>query len=490
MDLAKLVVYSARRYEQEPAIGFAGGVVTYRALMGATAAAAEVLETLRLPSRSLVVLDIRSPVHHVAMIYALALCGLRSGSVSGTNVLERTGPRPALLLTDREDLASTRELPVRRIDGRWFAHDESRPVDYQALLGKPGFDDPDEVFRLIYSSGTTGRPKCVGLTNRSLEVRISHAALQAPYRSGTGAILNTMGFSTIIGTMMPFHAPANGALLCFAGSGGEVLQMIRAFGVSYLSGSVAQLQGVMQALGDEAPPPSLRTVRLIGSRLAPPQLREMRARLANHVISVYGSTEMGRVTNAEPADLERDAGAVGWPMPFVAMEVVDEGGRPLPAGRDGVIRVRTDELAVYVDESGTPVPMTAADGWFYPGDVGHFEADGLLVVTGRTSEIINRGGVVVAPEAIEDVLRLDPRFADLAVVGVPNVRGIEEIWAAVVAVGPVDGPAVIAAARATLSERAPDRVIVVEAIPRNDNGKVMRHKLRELLLAAVADGRH
>jgi acyl-coenzyme A synthetase/AMP-(fatty) acid ligase len=395
-------------------------------------------------------------------------------------------PRPALLLTDREDLASTPELPVRRIDSRWFAHDESRPVDYQALLAKPGFDDPDEVFRLIYSSGTTGRPKCVGLSNRSLEVRISHAALQAPYRSGTGAILNTMGFATIIGTMMPFHAPANGALLCFAGSNGEVLQMIRAFGVSYLSGSVAQLQGVMQALGEGAPPPSLRTVRLIGSRLTQPQLGQMRARLSNHVISVYGSTEMGRVTNAEPADLERDEGSVGWPMPFVAVEVVDDDGAPLPAGRDGVIRVKTDELAVYVDEAGRPVPMTAADGWFYPGDVGHFEADGLLVVTGRTSEIINRGGVVVAPEAIEEVLRLDPRFTDLAVVGVPGARGIEEIWAAVVCDGPVDGAAVIAAARASLNERAPDRIVAVDAIPRNDNGKVMRHRLREQLLTLVA----
>lgn len=485
MDLAKLVVYSARRYQQEPAIGFAGGVVTYRALMGATAAAVEVLEKLRLPLRSLVVLDIRSPVYHIAMIYALALCGLRSASVGGTSVLERAGPRPALLLTDREDLAGTPDLPVRRIDPRWFAHDESQPVDYQRLLDKPGFSNPDEVFRLIYSSGTTGRPKCVGLSNRSLELRISHAALQAPYRSGTGAILNTMSFSTIVGSMMPFHAPANGALLCFAGSGGEVLQMIRVFGVSYLSGSVAQLQGVLQALGDDAPPPSLRTVRLIGSRVIRPQLREMRARLCNHVISVYGSTEMGRVTNAEPIDLERDEGSVGWPMPFVAVEVVDESGAPLPPGRDGVIRVKTDELAVYVDEAGQPVRMTAEDGWFYPGDVGHYEPDGLLVVTGRTSEIINRGGVVVAPEAVEEVLRRDPRFTDLAVVGVPNARGLEEIWAAVVCEAPVDGASVIAAARTQLSERTPDRVVIIDAIPRNENGKVMRHRLREQLLAQV-----
>ena len=83
------------------------------------------------------------------------------------------------------------------------------------------------------------------------------------------------------------------------------------------------------------------------------------------------------------------------------------------------------------------------------------------------------------------MLRLDPRFTDLAVVGVPNARGLEEIWAYVARLAAVDGAAVIAAARTKLSERTPDRVVIVDAIPRNENGKVMRHRLREQLLALV-----
>lgn len=482
MDLVKLVVYSARRYEAEPAIAFSGGVVTYKALMGATAAAVQVIETLRLPLRSVVVLHVRNPVFHTALIYALALCGHRSASVGSAGGLDRAGPQPALVLTDRDDLKATPELALRQIDPRWFAHDESKPVDYQTLLAKPGFADRDEVFRLIYSSGATGRPKCVGLSNRSLETRIAHAALQAPHRSGTGALLNTMAFSTIIGTMMPFHAPANGALLCYANSSGEVLQMMRVFGVSYLSGSVAQIQGVVTALGEAAPPAALRTVRIIGSRLTQAQLKTMRARLCNHVISVYGSTEMGRVTNAEPGDLERDEGAVGAPMPFVSVEVVDDGGQALSAGRDGVIRVKTDELAVYVDEAGRPVPMAAEDGWFYPGDVGHFEADGLLVVTGRTTEVLNRGGVVVAPEAIEEVLRAFPGVEDAAVVGVPTERGIDEIWAAIVPAGQLDVQGLLTAVRVRLMERTPDRLFQLGRLPRAESGKVMRNAVRDELL--------
>jgi acyl-coenzyme A synthetase/AMP-(fatty) acid ligase len=258
--------------------------------------------------------------------------------------------------------------------------------------------------------------------------------------------------------------------------------MVRVFGVSYLSGSVAQMQGVVKALGDAAPPATLRTVRIVGARLTRPQLREMRARLCNHVISIYGSTEMGRLTNAEPGDLERDEGAVGAPMPFVSLEVVAADGSALPPGQDGIIRVKTDELAVYVDEAGNPVPMAAADGWFYPGDVGHFEADGQLVVTGRTTEVLNRGGVVVAPEAIEEVLRGFPGVEDVVVVGVPSASGIDEIWAAIVPSGQVDAQGILNAARVRLMERTPDRLFQVGRLPRAESGKVMRNAVRDELL--------
>ena len=483
VDLVKLVVYTARRYEQEPAVAFAGGVATYRVLMGATAAAVQMIEAMRLQHGAVVLLDVRNPVYHIALIYALSLCGIRSASVATTHVVERAGPRPAMTLTDRDDLASTPQLHVRKVDPRWFAYDESRDIDYMALLRMPGFTDPDDVFRLIYSSGTTGRPKCVGLSNRVLDRRIANSELQSAQRNRSGATLNTMGFSTVLGTMMPFMNHLHGGLLCFATAPADVLQMIRVFGVSYFTGSVAQLYGIVQAMGGSAPPPSLKTIAAAGSRLPLAQLMDLRARLASHIMGGYGSTEMGRVSHAEGRDLERNEGAVGLCEPYVSIEITDDAGNPLPAGVEGVIRVKSDELAVYVDESGATSPVASDDGWFYPGDVGRIEPDGVLIITGRTSEIINRGGVVVAPEAIEDVLRLDGRFSDLAVVGVPNAMGIDEIWAAVVCAEAFDAAAVIAAAKVKLNERAPDRVIGVPAIPRNENGKVMRNGLRDELLA-------
>lgn len=488
MDLAKFVVYSARRFEAEPAIAFAGGVVTYKALMGATAAAVQVIEALRLPPRSVVVLDVRNPVFHTVLIYALALCGHCSASVGSVAGIERAGPEPDLVLTDRDDVVTPPAPPLRRVDPRWFAHDEGAPVDYPALLAKPGFSDPDAVMRLIYSSGTTGRPKCVGLTSRTLELRIARSELQMPNRAAGGAQLNTQSFSTIMGTVMTFQAPTSGVLLCHASSGGEALQMIRAFGVSFLACSVGQLQGLMKVLGVAAAPPTLKAVLAMGAPMSRTQLKEVRARLCSHVMGMYGSTEMGRVAYAEPRDLDHNEGSVGLPVPFMSVEVVDGEGTVLPAGKDGILRVKSDALAVYVDEAGKASSCAEADGWFYPGDVGRVEPDGRLVVTGRTTEVLNRGGVIVAPEAIEEVLRGFAGVEDIAVVGVPRQGGVDEIWAAVVPSGALDAQGLLNASRARLGERAPDRLFQVGRLPRAESGKVMRNAVRDELLARQARG--
>jgi len=125
------------------------------------------------------------------------------------------------------------------------------------------------------------------------------------------------------------------------------------------------------------------------------------------------------------------------------------------------------------------------DGWFYPGDIGRLQLDGRLYITGRSTEVINRGGVIVAPELIEEVLRLDRRVSDVAVVGVPNSNGIEEIWAAVVSDTLIDPRSIIESARSRLNEKVPDRVIQVATIPRAEGAKVKRLELREQLRAKV-----
>ncbi|MGN6486984.1 MAG: class I adenylate-forming enzyme family protein [Devosia sp.] len=479
MQLVKAIVHQARRSAQDPAIAFGGGVASFGSLMGSVSAAVEVLRTLGIQPGALVVLDIRNPIHHTAMIYALALLGIRSASVGTAYVTQQAGPRPTLFLTDRDDLADS-ELPVRKVDARWFAFDETKPVDYAGLMAMPGFPNPDDVFRYVYSSGTTGKPKCVAITNRVIELRVAHAYQALPQRALSGATLNMMGFSTIAGTLTPLIAHTAGSLLCFSSSYADALNLSRLFGVSWLMGAVIQIDGLLKALGSATPPPSLRCVLVAGSKLPLRMLAEIRSRLSNLVLGGYGSTELGLVSFSTSADFERHEGSAGHMMPWAAAQAVSDAGEVLPPGDAGTLRIKCDELAFYVDEQGRPAETTQ-DGWFYPGDFGRIEPDGLVIVTGRTGDIINRGGVIVAPELIEEVLRLDPAVTDVAVVGVANAAGIDEIWAAIVSPAPLDGEGLIRAARQKLNERVPDRLFQIDAVPRNENGKVMRNVLREEL---------
>jgi len=482
VKLAKLAIFQARAQATEPAIGMGGGIVDYRGLAGSVSAAVDALLALRLPAGGYVLLDVQNPAHHVALIYALALLGLRSASVGNAALVDRAGPRPDLFLTDRSDVDPA-GLPTRRVDQRWFAFDPAMPIDYKRLLDLPGFPDPHDIVRYIYSSGTTGTPKCVALTTANLELRLLRVVGTAPSRERSGRILNMLGFSTILGTMLPLMAHISGGMFCASGRPAEAMQLVRLFSISDLFGSVAQVAGLLDHIGDDPPPSSLKFVTAAGSRISPHLLTAIQSRLCNGVRAGYGSTELGQVaTSLSPRALAQD-GAAGYIVPWVEVETVDDAGSAVARGTNGILRVRTDELAPYVDERGQLLPSADAEGWFYPGDIARIEADGLLVITGRAGDVINRGGMVVAPEEIEDVLKAVPGIRDAGVVPVPNAAGIDEIWAGVVATVPIDAAALIEALRRVLNEKVPDRVFLVDAIPRNENTKIMRFKLRETLLA-------
>jgi acyl-coenzyme A synthetase/AMP-(fatty) acid ligase len=291
-----------------------------------------------------------------------------------------------------------------------------------------------------------------------------------------------MGFSTIVGSTVPLTAHSQGVVLCYAGSTAEALQMINLFGVAGLVLSVGQLQPFFALLGNQPPPRTLKFMAIVGAKISAAQLTEARARICNTVIFGYGSTEMGGISLALSSTTDTPEGYAGHVMPWIDVEVVDEDRRPLPPGREGLLRVRPPELAYYVDAEGKAVDMLE-DGWFYPGDIGALDTRGALRITGRSSEVLNRGGMIVAPDVIEDVLRLDKRIRDVAVVGVPNAQGIEEIWAAVVSDTLIDPKAIADAARPRLNEKLPDRIIQVNAIPRAESAKVKRNELREILKA-------
>ena len=175
-------------------------------------------------------------------------------------------------------------------------------------------------------------------------------------------------------------------------------------------------------------------------------------------------------------------GATGFVIPGETIEIVDQNGNALPPGEEGTVRIKAE----HIDRYFVPTPdddKIFKAGYFYPGDVGRVLPDGILVITGRTDEIINRGGDKAAPELIEEVIRKLPEISDAAVFAVP---GTDQIWAAVVCRGKLRPDAVLEECRKKLAGMAPNRLIELERIPRNDMGKIIREDMKKAIMRKLS----
>jgi acyl-coenzyme A synthetase/AMP-(fatty) acid ligase len=210
------------------------------------------------------------------------------------------------------------------------------------------------------------------------------------------------------------------------------------------------------------------------------------ARMTPNLITTYGAAETGAVASGDARITTEFPGAVGYILPDAQAEIVDQSDRPVRRGAEGIVRVRTVQMAGgYIGDPETSARLFR-DGWFYPGDVGYLQDDNLLVISGRHETLLNVGGDKVNPEIVEEVLSSFPAVADCAVLNIANELGIEEIHALIVARAPFDETDL----RRYCSERlqrifVPVRFVAVDRIPRNDMAKIERGRLRELVKATL-----
>jgi acyl-coenzyme A synthetase/AMP-(fatty) acid ligase len=483
MDFAKLIVFQGRSRLSEPAIAFTGGVATYGVLLSAVETATAKIAEVGLKQGDLVTIDVRSPIQHVALILALGLCGVTSASVQTSFSVEMSGLKPDAILID-QFAKQPAGLRLISVDDSWFAVDPQRPPDFVKLLALPGFPDEDALVRVVFSSGTTGVPKSTGFTHGNMEHRLAHASFTYGGGGVSGIrVLCLMGFSTFGGYLAMIGALAGGGLACFAQQPGEVLHVLRMFNVNLLILAVVQLQGVLAALGDGRPPPALQTVTVGGSRIPATLLKEAQARLCSNIVFGYGSTEAGSMAHAPASMLMQIDGAAGFAYPWVTLEAVNEEGRAVAPGETGIFRVKTSEQAYYVVEHADNA-LLFRDGWFYPGDVGTIQADGLITATGRSAELINRGGSIVSPDLVESVLTMHPSVTEAVAFGLPTKTGIDEIYAVVVAPDRFSEAELLHFCRERLADKAPGAIRRLDAIPRTDSGKPKRRQVREQIMAA------
>jgi malonyl-CoA/methylmalonyl-CoA synthetase len=219
----------------------------------------------------------------------------------------------------------------------------------------------------------------------------------------------------------------------------------------------------------------LSPLRLAVSGSAPlaAELHEaIRAGSGQVVLERYGMTETVMLVS-NPYEGERRPGTVGFPLPGVSLRLspVDGGTTEIQVRGPNVIRE-------YLDNPAATAEAYTPDGWFRTGDLGTYDADGYLTISGRAKELIITGGYNVYPREIEELLRTHPGIADAAIVGVPSQRWGETVAAFVVLSAPVPPSELDSWCEGRLvSYKRPREWHVVEAIPRNALGKILRHEL-------------
>jgi acyl-coenzyme A synthetase/AMP-(fatty) acid ligase len=207
--------------------------------------------------------------------------------------------------------------------------------------------------------------------------------------------------------------------------------------------------------------------------------RLLRERVSANLYVRYAATECGAVAMAGPSDHDDDA-SCGRPVDGVEVQIVDDARRVAPIGVSGQLRIRAPGMAEGYLANAEASRARFRDGWFYPGDLGYLRNDGSVVLQGRIDDVINLNGVKILPSEIERVLEEHPSVAGAAATALASpVHGEIPVAAVELARGAEITPAALLAfARERLAIKAPRKIIVVKALPRNEQGKILRRDVR------------
>jgi acyl-CoA synthetase (AMP-forming)/AMP-acid ligase II len=374
--------------------------------------------------------------------------------------------------------------------------EDGDPDEYEAWLaaseprGRTADVEPDDTCLVMYSSGTTGRPKGVMLTHRNMVSHTVNAHDGWEFEPGDVSLV-----------AMPLFHVGGSSYVLFGIHDGIPSIMTREPDGASLAGAIlgganktflvpAVLAQVLQSGPDAVKLFGALTSYTYGAAPMPPPLLRaaMEAWPATDFIQVYGLTEVAGVATHLMPDHHRDTAhperlvSAGVALPEMEVRVVDPTGADVPTGESGEIWLRGPQVMKgYLNKPEETAKVLTADGWFRTGDVGRFDEGGFLFVHDRIKDMIISGGENIYSPQVERVLAEHPAVLECAVIGVPDDRWGETVKA-VVALKPDTSATeeeIIAFCRERLAGfKCPRSVDVLPALPRNPTGKILKRDLR------------
>jgi len=366
---------------------------------------------------------------------------------------------------------------------------DARP--FERLLAEPvaGYQmatrQPMDTAVIVYTSGTTGRPKGAELSHIQLYMNadipgrlfdvqpddVVITALPLFHVFGLSSILNVCVRFGCTMSLIPRFDPAT------------VLAAIQRDGATIFEGVPTMFAGLLSCPGiDDYDLSTMRVAISGGASIPAPVLDAFEKRFGVVILEGYGMTETASTTTFNQSETERRAYSVGKPIWGTQTQVWDDHGNSLPRGQDHVGEVVTRGMHVmkgYLDNPEATAEAFTGD-WLHTGDLGYIDEDGFLFIVSRRKELIIRGGYNVYPSEIENVLHAHPDIAEAAVVGVPDERLGEEVKAVVIlrAGGLLGAAELTAYCRERMAAYKYPRIIEFRLeLPKNTLGKVLKDEL-------------
>ncbi|PPJ26595.1 cyclohexanecarboxylate-CoA ligase [Nocardia nova] len=374
-------------------------------------------------------------------------------------------------------------------DGEYAGATSWAGLDRDGVYTEPNVRS-DDVCLLVYTSGTTSAPK---------GVQHSHNSMLAEQRT-LPRLQNTTAGAVHLVSFPPGHIAGVGSVLRPILHGTETVylenwdprtavELIGRYGVTSTVGTPFHLTGILD-VADRGDKLATLTELMLGAATVPDELGRRAAAAGITTYRCYGSTEHPTITVCsvdDPQDVRIHTD--GSPLPGVDVRVLDPAGRDVPAGVDGEIVTRgPDQFVGYRDSVLNRAAFTD-DGWMRTGDLGHLDSDGRLSITDRIKDVVIRAGETISSGQIEDVLGTHPAVAEGVVVAAPDER-YGEVAAAIVVLAPgaeldLDQIRRHFAASGLAKQKIPEKLVIVDELPRTAVGKIRKADLRKKYFAKV-----
>lgn len=346
----------------------------------------------------------------------------------------------------------------------------------------------NDIAVILYTSGTTGRPKGVMLTHKNLyssaktsyELALEREDFTRGTTIGVLPLAHVYGFTSMNSSFM-----LGSSVVIFSKFDvDELFRTIEKFKVKSFAAVPAMLHAMVTS--PNAQQYDLSSLEAVGSGSAALPLAVIEAfktKFNAEIREGYGLSEAAPVVAGHRDGIPIKYGSVGIPIPGVEVRIIDENGNDVPRGEIGELIVKGDNISPGYYGLEEETKKAIRDGWLYTGDLVRMDEDGYLYIVDRKKDLVIRGGFNIYPRDVEEVIAKHEAVAEVAVIGVPDERMGEEMVACVVKKpnAIVTEDEIILYSQQKLAKyKTPKKVVFIEQLPRNGVGKILKRKLRDM----------